>query len=865
VSAVGRRLELMACSVDLDTGALSGGKSGRLTDRELALLRHLVENPEGADREALLKLFGYHASAVSRAVDKAMNSLRAKVERDPAEPDHLVTVWGMGYRFVPCSSPPLVPQDNLGRELDAFVGRGREQERLRSLLQAPGLVTLTGIGGIGKTRLALRVAREHARASGRGAWLCALGQARSRDDLLRSVATSLELALSRGEPADQVGHALAARPGALLLLDNLEHLLEHADLLDRWRALAPETRLVVTTRCPLELRGEQVVPLEPLTPEEGVELLVLRAAARGFDVSGDPDLPALAQSLDGLPLALELAAGRLGLQRPGAILPRLKDRLDLLRTFDRGAEPRLATLRGALDWSWNLLDGPEQTALAELSVFAGGFRLEAAEAVLSSPSDGRTLFEVLDALLRASLLVRRLVEGEVRLELLETVRTYAHEKLEALGSDALRRMAFAHARHFARLGAPEALQATYGPGGPALTRRLQQELDNLLRAARWALRAREGSLAGPLVAAVAFLLRVRGPLAPATEMLGLALALPLGVEERARLRRQYGEALSRQDPRQGRVILLEAVREAEEAGRPALVGAALRALGTLLGLQGDNEEAQRCHARGLQVLPLEELVERSLLLRELGALASHQGDHDEAVSLTQRALELARQAGSARAIGLAQASLGVFLGDQGKLEAAEAHGQAALALFVELGESLNVISLRGNLGMLAAKRGDLQTAAEAYRVCVEEVQRLGDRPLQLLWTVNLAGMLIRMDEFARALPWLDAAEHLARSLGDDHELARILSHRGNVARHMGLLDEALEHNARSEQILREIGYAYDLMFTLCGRVHMLAQRGDREQARLVLHEVEQWALENRPGLDGDLEQVMQELHELLER
>jgi tetratricopeptide (TPR) repeat protein len=478
--------------------------------------------------------------------------------------------------------------------------------------------------------------------------------------------------------------------------------------------------------------------------------------------------------------------------------------------------------------------------------------------VLSPPSDGRSLFEVLEALLLASLLVRRIVGGEIRLELLETVRVYAHEKLEALGSEALQQIAEAHARYHAQLGAPEALDATYGPQGPSLTQRLRQELDNFVAAVRWALQAQQPSLAAPLVGAVAFLLRGKGSLAPSVEMLDRALALPLRAEDRARLRRLHGEAISRLDPQQGREILLEAVQTAEETGDPLLVGTALRALGTVLGMMGEAAAAQSALERALAVLPPRHLVERALVMRELGALASHRGEHDEAIELTQRSLELARQAGSLRGIGLAQSNLGVFLADQGKLEAAETHDRAALAIFLELGETLNVASIRGNLGSLAAKRGDLQASAAAYRTCVEEVRRLGDRPTELLWTVNLAGMLLRMDDHVSSLPWLDSAEHLARALGDHYELARILSHRANVARMMGLLEESLAHSARSEALLRESGHAYDLMFTLCGKAHTLSLSGALEEGRAVLSEVEQWVLAHRAGIDGDLENVLRE-------
>jgi predicted ATPase/DNA-binding winged helix-turn-helix (wHTH) protein len=834
-----RRLELLGCSVDMSTGALSGGRSGRLTTRELDLLRYLAGRREAVDRRKLLcQVFGYRPNVASRAVDKAMNSLRAKIERDPAEPEHLITVQGVGYRFVP-KTPPAAPQPSsspLLFEPDRFVGHTDTLAELAAALRAPGLVTVVGTGGLGKTRLARRAARLYAEQTGEQARLCELVEARTADDLLRVLASSLGLSLQGREraAADRLGHALDAMGPVVVILDNLEQLVEHRGLIERWRALAPRARLLGTSRRPLELAGERVLPLRPLNEVEAVELLTERAASGGLQVDG---LELLARHLEGLPLALELAAVRLRTLGPAQILARLRDRLDLLK----GPRDEIGPLRRALDWSWALLPAAEKTALAELSVFAGGISIEAAEVVLDPDPAGRPTVDLLDALVSASLLVRRPLGGSVRLEMLETIRGYARERLQALGPEQTARIELAHAAWFAQKGTREHLRGLTGPSSREVRQDLIEEGENLFVACRRSIRHGRPELAEPTCAASWTVLRHIGVSSTAVELTTALLEMDgLDRAQRARIGTMCGEVVALADPRRGRQLLLRALTDAHEAQDPELVLKASRNYGSLLRTLGELEDAVHTLEHGLTFAESDGAQE-GLLLRELSLAVAARGDLEQAISLCERALQLHHEAGYERGVALVRGVLALYLMETGRLLQAEEHMQAALQTFLALGERAAASSTRGNLGMLAARRGDLHAAAQAHLASAQDARAAGDLLGEASSLQSLVGALLVLEELERARTHLDRSEALAGQLGDVFLQARGLRYRGGLYLAQGHPEEALSVLLRSEELLRGQGQQLFRMYTLSRIVEAHRQLGNLERAQAVLDEVVQWA------------------------
>ena len=287
--------------------------------------------------------------------------------------------------------PPTKALGNIIPSLDQFVGRESELAQLAKCFETGArLVTVKGTGGAGKTRFARRFAHRHREELAGGAWFIDLTEARTPKGLLHATAMALEVPLG-GEDFDgmvtKVGHAISGRGPVLLVLDNFEQVVQHASVtVGPWLKMAPEASFLVTSRERLRLEGEQVFALEPLPEADGVALFELRARAAGASLGEDPQtrtaITRIVTALDGLPLAIELAAARAVLLSPTQLLERLSERFELLRGGRRGDTDRQSSLVGLIDWSWDLLEPWEQAALAQLSVFRDGFFMEAAEAVL---------------------------------------------------------------------------------------------------------------------------------------------------------------------------------------------------------------------------------------------------------------------------------------------------------------------------------------------------------------------------------------------------------------------------------------------------------------------------------------------------
>ena len=318
-----------------------------------------------------------------------------------------VEVFELGVRGLSAFAPPLdtepvyrVVRDgefwqpvrairqNLPSERDAFVGRIAELQALAQELDAGArLVTVVGPAGTGKTRLACRYGRAWLGDWPGGVYFCDLSEARSVDGVFFAVAMALEVPLGKGDPGVQIGHVIASRGRCLVILDNFEQITEHAQAtVGHWLDRAANAAFVVTSRERLHLAGEAIFPIEPLPlASDALELFAARARAQRPDfVLNDANRAAVAEVvrlLDGLPLAIELAAARVRIFSPAQLVERMRDRFRLLAGA-RGAAARQATLKAAIDWSWDLLAPWEQAALGQCSVFEGGFTLEAAEAVL---------------------------------------------------------------------------------------------------------------------------------------------------------------------------------------------------------------------------------------------------------------------------------------------------------------------------------------------------------------------------------------------------------------------------------------------------------------------------------------------------
>jgi predicted ATPase/class 3 adenylate cyclase len=465
--------------------------------------------------------------------------------KDLVQPErlHMLLIDGLEQQFPPPRTRDARP-NNLPAQLTRFIGRGDEVARIGGLLARNRLVTLTGPGGTGKTRLGLQVAAEALAGFRDGVFVVDLSAVRAPEFVPEAIAGVLRV---REEPGrallDTLGDHFRDKE-SLLVLDNFEQVLDAGPMvLEPLLWAAPEVKALVTSRVPLHMYGEREYPVPPLglpDPEhlpdvdalvgyEAVALFVERAAAGkpGFRVTRE-NARAVAEitaRLDGLPLAIELAAGRVKLLPPQALLARLDQRLPLLSAQDRNVPERQRTLRRTIDWSYELLDEFERRMFSRLSVFAGGADLEAMEAVANP--QGELGLDTLDGL--ASLVDKSLVrsvdspDGELRFAMLETIREYGLERLSESGEGAAIRRR--HAEHWVQVG-ERASEALFGPEQTTWTRRLERDHDNFRAALSWVRESGEAELGLRLGAALREFWRLGGHFRAGLRWLEDLLALP---------------------------------------------------------------------------------------------------------------------------------------------------------------------------------------------------------------------------------------------------------------------------------------------------------------------------------------------------
>ncbi|MCB9760990.1 MAG: winged helix-turn-helix domain-containing protein [Alphaproteobacteria bacterium] len=476
-----------------------------MTPLEARLLRYLATRGERAvgHDELLREVWGYQGKVTTKAVYETVRRLRRKIERDPRKPRHLLTAFSSAYRLVGVGHEraPSGGRGNLPTQHSALVGRGAELHRLGVALGPGRLVTLTGPAGIGKTRLAVALGARHlADGAVQAAWFFDLSEVTDEVGVLRAVASTLGARLEPDHAWDQLLDALHHQGDALFVLDNLEQVIGPSRrFLEACRSRATAARWVITSRERLELDGEQVLELGPLATDDGVRLFCDRAQAAGAPVAEGPLIAEIVDRLDGVPLAIELAARRTGLLTPEELLSRLESQLKTLGRRARPGGAHTQSLRAAIQGSWVLLTHTEQLALAQCAVFVGGFSALAAEAVVRLPPDAPPTTEVIQSLRDKSLIQRvGTHRGLHRLRLLTCIHEFAAEQLqqEAAPWPALRREAeLRHGAFFAQLGSPERVGAFVRQGSARLAAAQTLEVDNLLRAAERALDRGDGHTA----------------------------------------------------------------------------------------------------------------------------------------------------------------------------------------------------------------------------------------------------------------------------------------------------------------------------------------------------------------------------------
>ena len=632
----------------------------------------------------------------------------------------------------PASSSPPMPKHNLPARVSSFIGRTRELAELKTTLLAARLVTLTGAPGTGKTRLALEVASTLLEHFPDGVYFVSLASIQDVHLVAHTIALALNLKETGGAAIIAALKVTLHDKHFMLVLDNFEHLLPAAPLVSELLAAAPHLTVLVTSREILRLSGEQNFPVQPLQiPDlrqkesaialrsfEAIELFIQRAsqALPAFALSDDnaASVAMICVHLDGLPLAIELAAARIKFYAPQMLLLRLSSRLEGLGEGARDLPTRQRTLRATLAWSYDLLTPEEQSLFARLGIFAGGFSAADAEAVCGENLSADVVAP-LESLLNKSL-IRQLPNfmDESRFTMLETMREYALEKL--VERDEIERILERHALYFLAL-AERASQDWDGPRTAEWLARLEIQHDNLRAALQWSVAADgSGQTSLRFVGSLAYFWLTRGYLSEGRAWLTDVLQLKgssAPTSARANALRSAGNLAYLQcDYQAARENYEETLDIDKRMGDQGGVANTLIGLGDMETAIGAYEAAEVKFQQAARIMQqLGDVSGRATALDYLGwcALRSR-GDYPQATAWFEQALALCEQAGDMNGASLAYSGLGEIAVRQGELEQATRLLEQSLRLRQELGQQWGIAATLGSLAWAAQCQGDFERA-----------------------------------------------------------------------------------------------------------------------------------------------------------
>ena len=681
----------------------------------------------------------------------ALTDLGVHRLKDLGRPEQIFQLQAAGLQaeFPPLRSlgnPAL--QNNLPAQLSTFIGRDREVCDVRALVESARLVTLTGAGGAGKTRLGLQVAAELLDGSGDGVWLVELAAVTDQDAVAPAISLALRLAAQPGRPVLEGLLDALAPQDVLIVLDNCEHLIGGcAKTAEAILRHCPRVHLLATSREPLGIGGETIYRVPSLSlPRPGdtsppapgssdaVTLFADRARAHGVVLAVDeqtgPLVVSVCRRLDGMPLAIELAAARLRSLSLSSLGDRLDQRFRLLTGGSRTALERQQTLRATVDWSYSLLTGAEQVLLARLSVFAGSFDVDAAEAVCGFPGiDMLDVAGLLGSLVDKSLVVAEPAGGTLCYRLLETIRLFAAERLAEAGDDEAATVAAAHCAHYLAVAEAAAAHLT-GPEQGSWLARLDADQANLRRAGEHA----------------------------ADDPDGTVLVLRLGIA-------LYRYSIARSRQRQALGLLVPTLRRPDAGADPALFAAAL-VTAALTACWVDIAAARHLGEQAVQVA--RQLGDDRLLSRALAALctACHfAGEPETGLPFGQESAERARHLGDD--VQLAESLAHYFLAID-PARSLQLVGEA-IACTERSGDHLYNCLLHNNAGFHALSAGDIPVARAHLEAVAQAAQQIGWESAEL--PGNLGLMLRAEGDPDGARSMFEASLRISRRNGDSRGMA----------------------------------------------------------------------------------------------